>query len=181
MAFGKKSFSPVLAQLDSGWPWVGGCWTWGASAASLWGAPITFRSSGASAWPGVQPCCPKGGKPLRCHLIRVCCLAWHAIRNVSAFHPHSVFHRSGGVGCSSSAVRWAERAAWGINARLGVPPAACPSPWRSCESGQQQYWLFSQRTDEGFDFSSFQLELNTPDLSVAVKRIVLWISLNHCS
>lgn len=52
----------------------------------------------------------------------------------------------------------------------------CPSPWLSCGSGQQEYWLFLRWTDEGFDFSSFWLDLDTPNLSVAVKRIVLWIS-----
>lgn len=53
---------------------------------------------------------------------------------------------------------------------------ACPSPWWSCGSGQQEFWLFLQQTDEGFDLSCFQLELNIPNVSVAVRRIVFWIS-----
>lgn len=58
-----------------------------------------------------------------------------------------------------------------------VPWTACPtSPRWSCRSGQQEYWLFLQQTDEGFDLPSFQLELSILNLSVAVKRIVLWIS-----
>lgn len=66
--------------------------------------------------------------------------------------------------------------AWLLLLPRAVLWTACPSPWWSCGSGQQEYWLFLQQTDEGFDLSSFQLELNIPNLSVAVKRIVLWIS-----
>lgn len=66
--------------------------------------------------------------------------------------------------------------AWLLLLPRAVLWTACPSPWWNCGSGQQEYWLLLQQTDEGFDLSSFQLELNILNLSVAVKRIVLWIS-----